>query len=81
MRIFAVFTDSLYEQHYETRKHSSRMRTDRAVTRPSSEPVGMRPIVDRQTPVKTLPSLAVGNKKETPIDIALHSFPYSVNEP
>ena len=41
----------------------------------------MRPIVDRQTPVKTLPSLAVGNKKETPIDIALHSFPYSVNEP
>ena len=37
------------------------MRTDRAVTRPSSEPVFMRPIVDRQTPVKTLPSLAVGN--------------------
>ena len=42
-----------------TRKHSSRMRTDRSVTRPSSEPVGMRPIVDRQTPVKILPSLAV----------------------
>ena len=41
MRIFAVFTDSLYEQHFETRKHSSRMRTDHAVTRPSSEPVGM----------------------------------------
>ena len=37
------------------------MRTDRAVTRPSSEPVSMRPIVDRQTPVKTLPSLAVGD--------------------
>ena len=33
------------------------MRTDRAVTRPSSEPVSMRPIVDRQTSVKTLPSL------------------------
>ena len=28
----------------------------------SSEPVSMRPIVDRQTPVKTLPSLAVGKK-------------------
>ena len=38
------------------------MHTDRAVTRPSSEPVSMRPIVDRQTPVKTLPSLAVGKK-------------------
>ena len=36
------------------------MHTDRAATRPSSEPVSMRPIVDRQTPVKTLPSLAVG---------------------
>ena len=46
-----------------TRKHSSRMHTDRAITRPSSESVSMRPIVDRQTPVKTLPSLAVGNKE------------------
>ena len=44
-----------------TRKLSSRIRTDRAVTRPCSEPACMRPIVDRQTPVKTLPSLAVGN--------------------
>ena len=44
----------------ETRKHSSRMRTNRAVARPSSEPISMRPIVDRQTPVKTLPSLAIG---------------------
>ena len=34
------------------------MRTDRA-SEPGSEPVAMRPIVDRQTPVKTLPSLAV----------------------
>ena len=34
--------------------HSSRMRTDYTVTKPSSEPVGMRPIVHRQT------SLAVG---------------------
>ena len=25
------------------------MRTDRAITRPSSEPVAMRPIVDRMT--------------------------------
>ena len=36
------------------------MRTDRAVTRPSSERVVMRSIVDRQTYVKTLPSFAVG---------------------
>ena len=43
-----------------TRKHSSRMRTDRVVTRPSSEPVSITPIVDKQTRVKTLPSLAVG---------------------
>ena len=34
------------------------MRTERAVT---VTRVTMRPIVDRQTPVKTLPSLAVGN--------------------
>ena len=32
------------------------MPTDRAVTRTSSERVAMRPIVDRQTRVKTLPS-------------------------
>ena len=44
------------------RKHSSRMRTDRAVKRMSSDQVAKRPIVDRQTPVKTLPSLAVGKK-------------------
>ena len=37
------------------------MHTNRAITRPSSESVSMRPIGDRQTPVKTLPSLAVGN--------------------
>ena len=43
-----------------TRKHSSKMHTNRAVTRPGSEPVSTRPIVDRQTPAKTLPSLAVG---------------------
>ena len=36
------------------------MRTDRAITRLSSDRVAMRPIVERQTPVKTLPSLAVG---------------------
>ena len=47
---------------YETRKHSSRMRTDHAVTRRSSDRVAMRSIVDIQTPVKTLPSLAVGNE-------------------
>ena len=48
------------------RNHSSRMRTDHTVTRPSSEPVFMRSIVDRQTPVKTLPSLAVGNQGPQP---------------
>ena len=37
------------------------MHTDRAVASPSSEQVAMRPTVDRQTPVKTLPSLAVVN--------------------
>ena len=36
------------------------MRTDRAVTRMTGDQVVMRLIVDRQTPVKTLPSLAVG---------------------
>ena len=41
------------------------MHTDRAITRPSSESVSMRPIVDRQTPVKTLPSLAVGNNSHS----------------
>ena len=39
------------------------MRTDRAVTRMSSDRVAMRPIVDRQAPVKTLPSFAVGKNK------------------
>ena len=43
---------------------SSRMRTDRAVTRSSSERVTTMPIVGRQTHVKTLPSLAVGNYGE-----------------
>ena len=55
--LFSKLPDS--EMKYHTRKHPNTMRTDRAITRPSSEPVGMRPIVDRQTPVKTLPSLAV----------------------
>ena len=49
-------------QIHSTRKHSSRMRTDRAVTRSSNKPVSMRLIVDRQTTVKTLPSLALDNK-------------------
>ena len=31
------------------RKHSSRMRSDRAVTRTSNDRVAMRPIVDRMT--------------------------------
>ena len=39
------------------------MSADRAIRRPTSEQVAVRPIVDIQTPVKTLPSLAVGDKK------------------
>ena len=39
------------------------MRANRTITRLSSEPVAVRPIVDRQTPVKTLYlPLAVGNQ-------------------
>ena len=38
------------------------MRTDRAIARLNSERIANRPSVDRQTNVKTLPSLAVGNK-------------------
>ena len=41
------------------------MRTDRAATRPNHDPVAMGPIVDRQTTVKTLPSLAVGKNGKT----------------
>ena len=41
------------------------MRTDRAVTTMSSDRVAMRLIVDRQTPVKTLPSLAVGKNESS----------------
>ena len=55
------------------------MRTDRAVTRSSSERVATRPIVDRQTPVKTLPSLAVGNNKnliETGLQDLSRNFEY-----
>ena len=51
----------LREIQINTRKHSSRMRTDRTVTRPSSEAVSIKTIVDRQTSVKTLSSLAAGN--------------------
>ena len=53
----------------EGKKHSSRMRTVCAVTRPSSEPVSTRPIVDKQTPVKTLASLAVGNNSSSPVKL------------
>ena len=45
-----------------TRKHSSRMLADRSVTWISSHQVAMRPIVDRHMLMKTLPSLAIGNK-------------------
>ena len=55
------------DKHFTiTRKHSSRIHTNHAVTRPSSEAVSMTPIVDRQTHVKTLPSLVVGNNPYKP---------------
>ena len=44
------------------------MRTDRAVKRPRGEPVSMWPIVDRQTPVKILLSLAVDNNRKTGVN-------------
>ena len=48
-----------------TRKYSSRMLTDRAVTRMNCEPVAMGPIVDRMTDAcKTLPSSEVGKKAD-----------------
>ena len=43
-----------------TRKHSSSTRTYRDITIMTSDRDAKRPIVDRQTPVKTLPSLTVG---------------------
>ena len=50
------------------------MRTDRLVTRSSTERVATRPIVDRQTPVETSPSLAVGNnKKQTYTETGTHT--------
>ena len=45
------------------------MRTDNAVTRMSSEPVSVRPIVDRQMPVKILPSLAVDNQRSQVVNM------------
>ena len=63
---FSSFSCSFRQKLYQTRHLSSRMRTDHAV-RPSSEGGAIRPIVDRQTPVKTLPSLAVGNNSLAPL--------------
>ena len=48
------------KRHVKTRMHSSRMRTacslPYGVGAPRQRPPGQRPPVDRQTPVKTLPS-------------------------
>ena len=66
--------------NYSTRQHSSRMRTDRAVTTSSSERVSSRPAVDRQTPVKTLPSLAFGNKCKYMLQL-LFIFYLQLNKP
>ena len=46
-------------------KHSSSTCTDRAITSMTSDRVAKRPIVDRQTRVKTLPSLAIGKYRIT----------------
>ena len=51
------------ETKFSTTKHSSRMRTDHAVTRMSSDRVADCEQNDKQTPVKTLPSVAVGNEQ------------------
>ena len=45
------------------------MRTDRDVTRMSSDRVAMSPIMGRQTPIITLPSISVGKNS------------FDVNEP
>ena len=51
-----IFSLPIPKKQNQTRKHSRSTPTDRAVTRPSSERVAIRPIVERQTPVKTLRS-------------------------
>ena len=62
--IISRFNRAWLINKFYTRKHSSRMHTDHAIRRPSSEPVAVRPIVDRHTPVKTLLSLAVSNNPD-----------------
>ena len=59
----SIISHDFAENSMKTKKHFSRMCTDRAVTRMSSGRVALRRTVDRQTPVKTLPSLAVGNER------------------
>ena len=49
-RIFLVAKGMTAQQrHSQTGKHSSKMHTDRALTRMSSDRVAMRPIVNRMT--------------------------------
>ena len=59
----SIISHDFAENSMKTKKHSSRMCTDREVTRMSSGQVAMRRTVDRQTPVTTLPSLAVDNER------------------
>ena len=76
-----TFTNTFYftrQLENQTRNDSSRMRTDHSVTRPSSESVSMRPIVDRQTPVKTLPSPALGNYSLYLHDLSTFVLPHAV---
>ena len=53
------------------------MRIDRAVTRMSSGQVAKRPIVDRQTPVKTLSSLVVGKMLPPPQIFSYEQYYFS----
>ena len=69
-----VWSSALNDHLRITREHSSRMRTDHAVTRMSNDRVVMRPIVDRQTPIKTLLSLAVGKYVWWTMLSALHDW-------
>ena len=64
LKVYSLIQSLRVKLSKYTRNHSRRTRTDRAVTRMTSDWAAMRLIVDRQTTVKTLPSLAVGNQAQ-----------------
>ena len=51
LKRFLMYCEINIEKINVTREHSSRMRTDHAVTRMSSDRVAMRPIVNRLTDI------------------------------